>query len=461
MKRKNILLLTSLVCIIVLATIVLSVEDTNIPCTDDNDCSIDPDIGSKCQAGECSCSTETQTCLLTTAAELSLQEVQKTVAELQNSSANKSALQNLKESVDLIQTQSGTVDERVTALESSLVLVQQQLTELSTSINSLSAQFSEQAQTKEALQKDVTTVATGLAGLQTDVGSAQKDLKTVESDVASIQTFKLIVTIVGLILISAGILLGLQFYLKTKKADPRLVQYVLKQAQQGKRFAQVQPVLSKAGWSDDDIKEAYREAMKKSSPNGPATAGLSGVSPSGMDSKKVIFLAGFALFFVIGIILVLKGVTTGHAIFFKNPGELSTAMKTNLEKNLETNPFYSKVKVFDLCVEVEEGNNTASYRIIKSKSGNKIQETTANCDNSDNYGFAVKFKSWEAFDLLSNDLSCANIKTVHSKKLMYVIPSKIIKKGFTLDETTDVTPYCAALTQCLTAQQLKDAGIDC
>ncbi len=460
MKRSNILLLTALVTIILLATILLAETDTEVFCESTQDCYDDIDIGSQCETGECRCSEETSTCFLTTETELNLQEVQQTVAQLQNISVNKTALKNLEDNLDLIQTQSATADQKITTLEESLVLVQQQLSELTSSIDAISAQFAEQAQAKEDLQKDVTSVATGLAGLQTNVDSTQKDLKTVEEDVAKIQTFKLIVTIVGLILISAGILLGLQFYLKTKKADPTLVQYVIKQAKQGKRFAQVQPVLLKAGWTDDDIKEAYREAMK-SSPTGAGTSGSSAVGPSGMDSKKVILLAGFALFFVIGIILVLKGVTTGHAIFFKDGGELSAAMKENIEKNLENNPFYSKVKVFDLCVEVEDGENAASYRITKTKNGDKIKELAVNCDNTDKYGFAVKFKSWEAFDLVSNDLTCANIKTIHNKKLMYVVPSKFIEEGFTFDETADVTPYCAVLKECLTAAQIKEAGIDC
>ncbi len=441
-------------------------KDTTVTCVTNQDCYDSPDTGDSCAtpSDDCSCLNKTKTCWTGLKGDpTSNQQITTPTPTTTTASPtiNQSALDDLKKTIDSLQTQSVTADEKIATLESSIVLVQQQLTELTTSLNTVSTQLAEQTQSKEALQKDVTSVATGLAGLQTDVGSAKKDLKTVESDVASIQTFKLIVTIVGLLLISAGILLGLQFYLKTKKADPRLVQYVLKQAQQGKRFAQVQPVLLKAGWTDDDIKEAYREAMKKGSLGASGTAGPGGFAPSGMDSKKVIFLAGFALFFVIGIILVLKGVTTGHAIFFKTPGELSTAMKTNIEKNLETNLFYNKIKVADLCVEVEEGDNSASYRIIKSKKGNKIQEATVNCDNTDNNGFAVKFKSWEAFDLVSNDLTCANIKTLHNKKLMYVLPSKVIKKGFTLDETTDITPYCAVLTECLTAAQLKDAGIDC
>lgn len=185
------------------------------------------------------------------------------------------------------------------------------------------------------------------------------------------------------------------------------------------------------------------------------------VGPSGMDPRKVMIIAGFALFMVVGIILVLKGVTTGQAIHFKDAGELNSAVKENLEKNLEKNEFYGSVKQFDLCVQVEEEDNVASYRIVKTKNGKSVKEAMLHCDNTDKYGFAVKFKSWEAFDLVSNSLSCANIKAIHSQEQMYVLPSKFIEPGFTVDPTVDLSSFCAALSKCLSPKQLQDAGIDC
>lgn len=431
--------------------------DTEIPesiCTFDEDCAIDAFAAESCSAGECYCSEETGTCFITSQTTGTTQNQTTTNV---TSTTTDAVTQSIQEKLNLLQFQSASVEERVANLEQLILLVQQQMTSLSQKVDVLSAQ---QLQSKEAIQKDVTAVATGLAGLQTDVGTAKDDLETVEKDVAKIQRFKLIVTILGLILLSAAVFLGLEYYLKTKKADPRLVQYIIKQAKQGQRFAQVHQALLRAGWVEDDIREAYKEATK-SSTRGSYGSGTQAGGPVGIDSKKVMLLAGFALFFVVGIILVLKGVTTGNAIYFKDAGELSSAMKENLEKNLENNQFYPLVKQFDLCVEVEEAENVASYRVTKTKNGNMIKEATLHCDNTDKYGLAVKFKSWEAFDLVSNDLSCTNLKAIHTKKQMYVLPSKFIEAGFTVDPTMDASPFCDALKKCMTAKQLADAGIEC
>ncbi|MBI2102289.1 hypothetical protein HYT55_00480 [Candidatus Woesearchaeota archaeon] len=453
MQREKAIFIVAVVLGILSSMLVFG-ADTEIPdsiCSVSEDCIVDTAAADFCSNEECYCSEETYTCFISE----EIADTQSTQNVTDVSTAPSITTQAIEEKLNLLQLQSASVEDRVANLEQVILLIQQQITTLGQKVDSISSQ---QVQSKEAIQKDVTAVATGLAGLQTDVGAAKKDLQTVEDDVAKIQRFKLIVTILGLILLSGAFFLGLQYYLKIKKADPRLVQYIVKQAKQGQRFAQVHQTLLRAGWAEDDIKQAYRQATKGSAQGGTAT-GQAG--PAGVDSKKVMLLAGFALFFVVGIILVLKGVTTGHAIYFKDAGELSSAMKENIEKNLENNQFYGLAKQFDLCVEVEEADNAASYRVTKTKNGNTVKEAALNCDNTDKYGFAVKFKSWEAFDLVSNDLSCTNIKAVHTKKQMYVLPSKFIEAGFAVDPTMDISSFCELLAKCMTAKQIEDAGIEC
>ncbi len=439
--------------------------DIEIPesvCVVDEDCASDINAEDSCSAGECYCSLETNTCFIRGSAEDKTADdkvpaADKELTGTEETTKADSTVALVEEKLKLLQEQSASVEDKLNNLEQVVQLLQQQITLLGEKLDLVSSQ---QTQSKEVIQKDVTGVATGLAGLQEDIGTAQKNLKTVEEDVAKIQTFKLIVTIAGLILISAGILLGLQYYLKAKKTDPRLLQYVVKQLRQGQRYPQIHQALQRAGWGNEDIKNAFQEAARMTSQR--ATAGPSGgTGPAGMDSKKVMLLAGFALFFIIGIILVLNGVTTGRAIYFKDAGELSAAVKENIEKNLEKNEFYSLAKQFDLCVQVEEEDNVASYRVTKTKKGDTIKEAALHCDNTNKFGFAVKFKSWEAFDLVSNSLTCSNVKTLHNKNQMYVLPSKFIEAGFKVDPAMDFSPYCSVLSKCLTAKQIQDAGIEC
>lgn len=438
-------------------------------CATDEDCITDYEAAESCSAGECYCSLDIQSCFIKSAeggttastADSVISTATGTPPEpLDSTTTSETAVAIVEEKLKQLQEQSASVEDKLKNLEQVVQLLQQQITLQGEKLGLVSSQ---QSQSKELIQKDVTTVATGLAGLQKDVGTAKENLETVEEDVAKIQAFKLIVTIVGLILISAGILLGLQYYLKTKKVDSRLLQYVLKQLRAGRRYPQLHQVLSRAGWGDEDIKAAFREAGKRTAPSGIVATTAQGerIAPVGMDPKKVMLLAGFALFFIIGIILVLKGVTTGKAIYFKDTGELSSAVKESIEKNLEKNEFYGLAKQLDLCVQVEEGENVASYRITKTKKGDIIKEAALHCDNTNKFGFAVKFKSWEAFDLASNSLSCTNIKTLHTKKQLYVLPSKFVEAGFEADPTMDFSPYCAILSKCLTAKQMQDAGIEC
>ncbi|MBI4152851.1 hypothetical protein HY495_04010 [Candidatus Woesearchaeota archaeon] len=439
------------VLLILVAGLALVRADTEIPessCSFNEDCAIDETAADFCSAGECYCSEETLTCFIsdgTTDASTDADIDQDGTADDATAAA---AAATVDQKLTELQVQSASVEEKITNLEQVVQLLQQQINLLSEKIDLLNSQ---QFQSKES----VTTVATGLAGLQKDVGTAQVNIEEVEEDVAKIRTFRLIVTIIGLILLSAAILLGLQYYLKTKKTDPRLLQYMLKQVRQGQRYPQIHQTLAQAGWNEDDIKKTFQEAARK-------IAGRKGGQPTtGMESKKVVLLAGFALFFIVGVILILQGVTTGKAIHFGDAGELGSAVKKSIEKNLENNEFYGLVKKFDLCLEVEEEDNVVSYRVAKTQSGSKVLEASVHCDNTDKYAFAVKFKSWQAFDLLSNSLTCSNIKTLHAKKQMYVLPSKYIEPGFTIEPTIDLSSYCAVLSKCMTPKQLEEVGIEC
>ncbi|MBS3169460.1 hypothetical protein J4210_03170 [Candidatus Woesearchaeota archaeon] len=452
MRNIKILMVVG-VLLILLAGAAIVQADTEIPesyCSFAEDCAFDETAADFCSAGECSCSEETSTCFIsesTTDTSTDTSTDQEGTAKDATAAAAAAAAAVDKKLIEL-QALSASVEEKITNLEQVVQLLQQQITLLSEKIDLLNSQ---QFQSKES----VTTVATGLAGLQKDVGTAQENLEEVEEDVAKIRTFRLIVTIIGLLLLSAAILLGLQYYLKTKKTDPRLLQYILKQVRQGQRYPQIHQTLAQAGWNEDDIKKTFQEVARK-------VAGRKDGQPTtGMESKKVVLLAGFALFFIVGVILVLQGVTTGKAIHFGDVGELGSAVKKNIETNLEKNEFYGLVKKFDLCLEVEDEDNVVSYRVVKTLSASKVLEASVHCDNTDKYAFAVKFKSWEAFDLLSNSLTCGNIKTLHAKKQMYVLPSKYIEPGFSIEPTTDLSAYCTVLSKCMTPQQLQEAGIEC
>jgi hypothetical protein len=381
------------------------------------------------------------------------------------------AIESLQLSYSTLLNQSAQTEERLTNLEAAALNLQQQINDLSLAYNdvvtSLQSTNSQQVQIKETLQKDLNTFSTGLASLQEDLETTNEEIETIEEKVEKEESFSSMISIIFFILLAIAVALGLFYYItrkgSSKEMNPEIVKYITSHIKQGKKYPQIKQHLLKAGWQEKDIDWAYKQTVKNNYQKYLQTKGGKSAAPKGsMDNKKkVAMISIFSILLVIGIILMLNGVTTGKAIHFESAGELEKSMKNSLEKNLEDNPFYSLINYLDLCVQVVDENNEASFRVVKTPKRHLIKESKERCDYNNKNNFAVKFNSWEAFDLISNNPTCSNIKALHLTKKMYVLPSRYILDGFTPHPNADLTKYCKTLKVCMTPQDISKLDIGC
>ena len=59
---------------------------------------------------------------------------------------------------------------------------------------------------------------------------------------------------------------------------------------------------------------------------------------------------------------------------------------------------------------------------------------------------------WNSFNLLSNSLTCENTRKLHGDSL-YLLPSKAVLEGFSLNPNFDVSSYCDILEDCLSGAE--------
>ncbi len=171
-------------------------------------------------------------------------------------------------------------------------------------------------------------------------------------------------------------------------------------------------------------------------------------------------------FLVVGGILLLispllRGITTGKAIHFQSSEQLEQEVKAALERNIATNQFYPLINSTNLCVQVNEKDASASFRVIKTTKTHAVRKAVLPCDqDSLSYDFAVKFADKNSFELLANNLTCAQIARINllSKK-MVVLPSKYILLGFILNPEMNLEKYCSVLQTCLSTEELGKTSL--
>ncbi len=116
-----------------------------------------------------------------------------------------------------------------------------------------------------------------------------------------------------------------------------------------------------------------------------------------------------------------------------------------LEANVAENEFYELFGSGTVCVQVADEELSSSYIVMKNAGNHLIVEAASPCDQTSTSDFAVRFKSWESFNVLINDLTCSNIGLINRlQKNLIVLPSKYVASGFT-KTNEDYTPLCEIL----------------
>lgn len=340
---------------------------------------------------------------------------------------------------------------RVTALESDYILIQNQLGQLTVAQNSIPVDQINNLRTQ------LTSISTGLAGLQESTSKTLVQLATVEDSIQEKTTVNSILTISLLTLIAITAALSILYYITTRKntLSSEVRAYITQQVKMGRKYAQIRENLLRAGWADEDIKQAYTKTIKHNYQKyKTSSASKSRNSPTNKMALAIVL----SILVLLGGILILRGVT-GKAIQFGTMAELNTAVYEKLQETAMTNPFYASLPNVDLCIEVKDGEKVVSYTVSKSGVDAAIMFTSQLCSQNPAHDASLRFNSWQSFENIADDPSCENIRQTHNTAGgLVVLPSRYVLPGFHKNPTLDYTPYCTTLALCLSPAELAVVG---
>ncbi len=422
-------------------------------------------------------------------------------------SINNDQLVQLQLTLQLLQEQSSTVEERLAAIESGTVTLSQgyqglqsQLGQLQTLVSLLQSRIDvlekEQVSSKQAIKEEVRGVATGLATLQTKVDTTKDGLVDVQEELDTQSSKTTWLTVLFVVLLVAGAGIGLYVYMNAgaeeqgEEVDDQILKYITKHIKAGKKFPQVKEALLKAGWAESDINWAYKETLKKNyqsylakgvqSDESTSTssfaasnkvvenvvaAGSAGVRSSA-DKRKGMVIGIIGLVVLIGLMFLVKSVGIGHAIYFQNQEDLSKGVHDALTGKIGSNPFYSKLDYLTMCVQVLDSDKAVSYKVTKTPFGHEIEEASLPCDQDIKYDVSFKFKTFDSFDLAAQDFSCENVRKLHREagdgsRSVVALPSRLVMPGFVKNPTTNYQPFCSVIEECLTDAERGVLGVAC
>ncbi len=411
-------------------------------------------------------------------------------------------LVQLQLTLQLLQEQSASVEDRLAAMESGTVTLSQgyqtlqtQLTQLQSSIDSLQSRVqkleSEQVTVKESFKQEVRGVSTGLATLQSKVESTNENLDSVQQELDTQSSKTTWLTVLFVVLLVAGVGIGIYIYMNAgaeesvEEVDEQILKYITKHIKAGKKFPQVKDALLKAGWAESDINWAYKETLKKNyqsylakGASGTVASGLVGGSTveesstqattgrSNRDKQKSMVIGIVGIVILIGLMFLVKSVGIGQAIHFGSQEELSKGVHDALTAQIAENPFYSELEYAMICVQVLDEGQAVSYRISKTPFGHEIMDAPLPCDQDIKYDASFKFSSFDAFDLAAQDFSCENVRRLHRAgaadvRGVVVLPSRLVMPGFVKNPTADYGAYCPVISECLSAAEKSALGIVC
>lgn len=287
----------------------------------------------------------------------------------------KTEVSTVKQSVVSIQSSLQSVESDLNTLNTQLLTVQQSLQQATESI---SLQQEDLNNLREELGLEIQAVSTGLAGLQNTVDLTKSDVSTLEGTVAEKPSAGKIVLYVVLILLVIGGILGLVYYVEKIKhpgvnLGDAVVNYITHHIKAGRKFHHIQGDLLKAGWKQEEIRQAYHGVAKANyqnylkgqvstsgsnssisqSLNQPLSLPLNSSNQSaiGSDKAKIAVIAIVSLLLISGVVFMLS-TSAGQAIYLKK-GILNTG---EVVHQIECTPPHVLTPDGDACCLDENAN---------------------------------------------------------------------------------------------------------
>lgn len=257
----------------------------------------------------------------------------------------------LLQDIENLQFQLATLSEQIRDIETSVGSLETNFFPLQQQLDVLQGEVQELQQKVSKLNKDTrqqaNTISVGLAGLQDDLTLTQGDVDVLEEEVSREQAYRRFIVWMILIAIMMAVGLGIVYYVRRRKSgdfDPKMLQYITRQIQKGKKYDVIKAGLLRAGWSEKVIFAAYKYTTQQNyqrylshkkpskqperEPSKQTSMQASGQSAKpvtdkkklphhlSQHSKKILIIAIIAVVALAGALLLLKA-TTGKAIFYQ------------------------------------------------------------------------------------------------------------------------------------------------
>ncbi len=384
-------------------------------------------------------------------------------------------INQLDTDVGALKTNDAAQDTKIQTLQDDVIQLEQDLASAKNDIQILSG---DQALIEANLESEVDEALAGLAALEDDLGTTKGELTDLALQAQKEEERANLLKNIALVIIVIAVFVALAYFMlshgkhrKEKHVPEEVKKFITKHIKMGQGYPEIRKKLIAAGWPEPEIKRAYKLTSQHNYFNylkasGKVEKGKSLHSLVPPNNSKIIMITVLSIF-IMGALIMFVSNSTGHAIYTGD--NFAGDVLLTLEDYITQNDFFQLINSMDLCVQVDDdASPSVSYRVLKASSGHVIIPSEQ-CDwDPDQYGFAVKFTSWERFSNLARDLDCTNIELHHiiyppesGVRGFYVLPSKNVASGFLPYTATDYTQYCPALRQCLSPLEVAVLGIGC
>lgn len=473
-KRCGQFLVVFTILLIVLSPLVLATS-----CTEDSDCS---DLGE-----DWACDTSISECVEldfdfeTTSSEDS------STTESENTTTENSTETIVDENTTVTETSTDTseLESRVSTIETNIETINSQIEELSetvyeinTNVQSLST---DQYQLEREVEEQVTQVSSGLAVLQEDVESTKSELEGTKEVAAASEAKATFFRNISLAAIIIFVFLAIGYFLQMHKKEEAkelpedIRQYITGQIKKGVNQVGIIEALKKSGWPEHDAKWAFEQTTVKNYNDflelqGKETKEIPKHKVSNNNYKKIAVVSILSIVLLAVMLFYVKQ-SVGFATYYQgiNDEDLASLVEDQLESKVDQNSFYALIDYLDLCVQVNDGDASSSFRVLKTPYGHSVTPLDESCTaTSSDYDFAVSFSSWNDFYTLSSTMTCDAFESVHSvssgstlARGMYILPSYYVEEGFSKVEGRSYSDFCSALSLCLSSSDLALLDIGC
>ncbi len=354
---------------------------------------------------------------------------------------------NFSITVNNIQTEIEMLTSNTEGLEARLDTIESKLTTMDSKLSSIDNEAELQA-----LQTKVEEALSNIAALRTNVETTQTDIESVQVGLETTADTTSLTRILSIIAIIITLSLGISLYIfhhngREEELDPEIVNYITGHIKQGNNYDKIKEHLLKAGWTKDQIDEAYKKVKTHNYHKYLKDNGRGHEVPSkAINHKKPVIIAS-ASFLIIMIIIMFMGSTTGQAVYYTL--DSSSTVSDYILAAYEGSGFTEMVSIYDVCIQFPTyTGEQVSKRFIRTETSYGVYDAATHCWERDTDSFSVMFESQEDFETMMEAIATGSPSTMASVANILniiVLPSDYVAPGFYARK--DYTKFCTSAYQ--------------